>query len=107
MDLPTGTVTFPLHRRRRLDSTREGARSVPSAALCSRRTGGCCNGAFRDAGGVEVDSAGDGFFVAFRQRGRRGAGSGGDAARPRGAWLARGRSRSRADGHPHGGGGGA
>ena len=37
--------------------------------MCSIRTGSCCSEAFRETGGVEVDSQGDGFFVAFRSAG--------------------------------------
>jgi class 3 adenylate cyclase/tetratricopeptide (TPR) repeat protein len=65
MDLPTGTVTF-------LFTDVEGSTRL-AKVLGAARYGEVLDAhrrllrdAFRDAGGVEVDSQGDGFFVAFR-----------------------------------------
>jgi class 3 adenylate cyclase/DNA-binding CsgD family transcriptional regulator/RecA/RadA recombinase len=68
MDLPTGTVTF-------LFTDVEGSTRL-AKALGAARYGEVLDehrrllrAAFHDAGGVEVDSQGDGFFVAFRSAG--------------------------------------
>ena len=65
MDLPTGTVTF-------LFTDVEGSTRL-AKALGASRYGEVLDAhrrllrdAFRGAGGIEVDSQGDGFFVAFR-----------------------------------------
>ncbi len=65
MDLPTGTVTF-------LFTDVEGSTRL-AKVLGAVRYGEVLDehrrllrDAFRDAGGIEVDSQGDGFFVAFR-----------------------------------------
>ena len=68
MDLPTGTVTF-------LFTDVEGSTRLVKA-LGATRYGDVLGmhrqllqQVFRETGGVEVDSAGDGFFVAFRSAG--------------------------------------
>jgi class 3 adenylate cyclase/DNA-binding CsgD family transcriptional regulator/tetratricopeptide (TPR) repeat protein len=68
MDLPTGTVTF-------LFTDVEGSTRLVKA-LGATRYGDVLGThrqllqqVFRESGGVEVDSAGDGFFVAFRGAG--------------------------------------
>ena len=68
MDLPTGTVTF-------LFTDVEGSTRL-ARALGAARYGevldahrGLLRDAFRASGGIEVDSQGDGFFVAFRSAG--------------------------------------
>ena len=65
-DLPFGTVTF-LHRRGGLDEAalhELGAEPYAEALATHRRT---LRGAFTRHGGVEVDTQGDAFFVAFRR----------------------------------------
>ena len=68
MDLPTGTVTFlftdvegSTRLVKAIGATRYGAVLDTHRQLLQE--------AFRKTGGVEVDSAGDGFFVAFRSAG--------------------------------------
>ena len=65
MDLPTGTVTFlftDVEGSTRLVKVL-GAARYGEVLHAHRRL---LRDAFRDAGGIEVDTQGDGFFVAFR-----------------------------------------
>ena len=63
-ELPTGTVTLLFTRHRGLDAPAAASRRR-LRRRCSRSTARCSSEAFARHGGVEVDSEGDAFFVAF------------------------------------------
>ena len=63
-ELPTGHGHLPLHRRRGVDAAAARARRLPTRT-CSPSIDACCASASTRHGGVEVDTQGDAFFVAF------------------------------------------
>ena len=84
----------PVHRHRGLDPAAPAARRR-ATPRCSPSIIGCSATAFEAHGGREVDAAGDGLFVAFAQRPRRGGGRGRGAARARASSRGRAATRCR------------